>query len=214
MRGLASAATPLYLAAVIIRTERLLLRAPVISDAARVSLLAGDFEVASLTGTIPHPYSEEMAADWIRSHQDGEEGVAFAIDLGGDLIGCVGYRAYDEVHAEMGYWLGKPYWGFGFATEAARALIRHVFQTEGFDYLTCGHFRENPASARVIAKLGFEPSGRGASRLRRARQQIALPHLSAHPGAGLGAGGPGPAGALLLRGGNFAVKNSWSNHLV
>lgn len=159
MRGLASAATPLYLAAVIIRTERLLLRAPVISDAARVSLLAGDFEVASLTGTIPHPYSEEMAADWIRSHHDGEEGVAFAIDLGGDLVGCVGYRAYDEVHAEIGYWLGKPYWGFGFATEAARALIRHVFQTEGFDYLTCGHFRENPASARVIAKLGFEPSG-------------------------------------------------------
>jgi ribosomal-protein-alanine N-acetyltransferase len=159
MRGLASASTPLYLAAVIIRTERLLLRAPAIADAARISLLAGDFEVASMTGTIPHPYSEEMAADWIRSHQDGEEGVAFAIDLGGDLIGCVGYRAYDAVHAEMGYWLGKPYWGFGFATEAARALIRHVFQTEGFDYLTCGHFRENPASARVIAKLGFEPSG-------------------------------------------------------
>jgi ribosomal-protein-alanine N-acetyltransferase len=144
---------------VIIRTERLLLRAPAIADAARISLLAGDFEVASMTGTIPHPYSEEMAADWIRSHQDGEEGVAFAIDLGGDLIGCVGYRAYDAVHAEMGYWLGKPYWRFGFATEAARALIRHVFRTEGFDYITCGHFRENPASARVIAKLGFEPSG-------------------------------------------------------
>jgi RimJ/RimL family protein N-acetyltransferase len=159
MRGLASTATPLYPAQVIIRTERLLLRAPAIADAVRISLLAGDFEVASMTGTIPHPYSEEMAADWIRSHKDGEEGVAFAIDLGGALIGCVGYRAYDEVHAEMGYWLGKPYWGFGFATEAARALIRHVFQTEGFDYLTCGHFRENPASARVIAKLGFEPSG-------------------------------------------------------
>jgi ribosomal-protein-alanine N-acetyltransferase len=159
MRGLASASTPLYLAAVIIRTERLLLRAPVIADAARISLLAGDFEVASMTGTIPHPYSAEMAANWIRSHQDGEEGVAFAIDLGGDLIGCVGYRAYNEVHAEMGYWLGKPHWGFGYATEAARALIRHVFQKEGFDYLTCGHFRENAASARVIAKLGFEPSG-------------------------------------------------------
>jgi len=137
----------------------LLLRAPAIADAVRISLLAGDLEVASMTGTIPHPYSEEMAADWIRSHKDGEEGVAFAIDLGGALIGCVGYRAYDEVHAEMGYWLGKPYWGFGFATEAARALIRHVFQKEGFDYLTVGHFRENPASARVIAKLGFEPSG-------------------------------------------------------
>ena len=191
----------------------MLLRAPVIADAARISLLAGDFEVASLTGTIPHPYTEEMAADWIRSHQDGEEGVAFAIDLGGDLIGCVGYRAYDEVHAEMGYWLGKPYWGFGFATEAARALIRHVFQT---GRLRLSHLRPFSRESRLGAgdrQARIRAVRRGASRLRRARQQIALRHLSAHPGAGLGAGGPGPAGALLLRGGNFAVKNSWSNHL-
>ncbi|MGB3022087.1 MAG: GNAT family N-acetyltransferase [Methyloceanibacter sp.] len=159
MRGLASARAPVYLAVVSIRTERLLLRAPVSADAARISLLAGDYEVASMTGTIPHPYSAEMAADWINSHHDGEEGVAYAIDLGGDLIGCVGYRAYNSTHAEMGYWLGKPYWGMGYATEAARALILHAFEKEGFDYLTSGHFRENPASARVIAKLGFEPSG-------------------------------------------------------
>jgi RimJ/RimL family protein N-acetyltransferase len=158
-RGLASAATALYLGSVIIGTQRLVLRAPVVADAARISLLAGDFEVASMTGTIPHPYSEAMAVDWIRSHHDGEEGVAFAIDLGGDLIGCVGYRALDEVHAEMGYWLGRPYWGRGYATEAARAMIGHVFRKEGFAYITVGHFRENPASARVIAKLGFEPSG-------------------------------------------------------
>jgi RimJ/RimL family protein N-acetyltransferase len=59
----------------------------------------------------------------------------------------------------MGYWIGKPYWGMGYATEAARALILHAFHKERFDYLTVGHFKENPASARVIAKLGFEPSG-------------------------------------------------------
>lgn len=142
-----------------IRTERLLLRGPVLADASRISLLAGDYDVASMTGTIPHPYTEEMAVDWIRSLHEGEEGVAFAIDLAGALIGCIGYRAYDAAHAEMGYWLGKPYWGMGFATEAARALILHAFQAEDFAYLTIGHFRENPASARVIAKLGFEPSG-------------------------------------------------------
>ena len=58
-----------------IRTERLLLRAPALADAASISLLAGDYEVASMTGTIPHPYSEEMAVDWIQSLQAGEEGV-------------------------------------------------------------------------------------------------------------------------------------------
>jgi ribosomal-protein-alanine N-acetyltransferase len=131
----------------------------VISDGANISLLAGDYEVASMTGTIPHPYSEEMAIDWIQSLQAGDEGVAFAIDRGGKLIGCVGYRATEKTHAEMGYWIGKPHWGMGYATEAAQALIIYAFRRENFSYLTVGHFKENPASARVIAKLGFEPSG-------------------------------------------------------
>ena len=130
-----------------------------LSDAASIGLLAGDYEVASMTGTIPHPYSEEMAVDWIQSLKAGEEGVAFAVDRAGVLIGCVGYRPTEKTHAEMGYWIGKPYWGNGYATEAARALILHAFQKENFDYLTVGHFKENPASARVIAKLGFELSG-------------------------------------------------------
>ncbi len=147
------------LLSVIIKTQRLLLRAPVLGDAARISLLAGDHDVASVTGTIPHPYSEAMAAEWIRGLHAGEEGVAFAIDLSGGLIGCVGYRVHGETHAEMGYWIGKPFWGMGYATEASRALILHAFEKEGFAYLTAGHFRENPASARVITKLGFEPSG-------------------------------------------------------
>jgi ribosomal-protein-alanine N-acetyltransferase len=143
----------------ILKTERLLLRSPVLGDAARIALLAGDYDVASMTGTIPHPYSEEMAVHWIQGLYAGEEGVAFAIDLGTELIGCVGYRALGERHAEMGYWIGKPYWGLGYATEAARAVIGHIFAREDYDYLTAGHFAENPASARVIAKLGFEPFG-------------------------------------------------------
>ena len=129
------------------------------SDAARISLLAGDFDVASMTGTIPHPYSEEMAAEWIGSALTGEEGVVFAIVRSGALIGCTGYRAFGEDHAEFGYWIGKPYWGMGYASEAVRALILHAFETDGFDYLTVGHFSDNPASARIIAKFGFAPLG-------------------------------------------------------
>ena len=130
------------------------------SDAARISLLAGDFDVASMTGTIPHPYSEQMAAEWIASALAGEEGVVFAVASSGLLIGCTGYRAFGDDHAELGYWIGKPYWGRGYASEAVRALIVHAFERDGFDYLTVGHFTDNPASARIIAKFGFVPQGR------------------------------------------------------
>jgi [ribosomal protein S5]-alanine N-acetyltransferase len=145
---------------VIIWTPRLLLRAPELSDAREISLLAGDYEVASMTGTIPHPYSERMAADWLASVLDGEEGVVFVIVRSGTLIGCTGYRAFARDHAELGYWIGKPYWGMGYATEAVQALVRYAFATDGFAYLTVGHFSDNPASARVIAKAGFVRHGK------------------------------------------------------
>jgi ribosomal-protein-alanine N-acetyltransferase len=136
-----------------------LLRTPELSDAARISLLAGDYDVASMTGTIPHPYNEQMAAEWIESVIAGEEGVVFAIQRSGALIGCTGYRAFGGDHAELGYWIGKPYWGMGYATEAVRALILHAFEADGFAYLTVGHFSDNPASARIIAKFGFARDG-------------------------------------------------------
>ncbi|HXG78453.1 MAG TPA: GNAT family N-acetyltransferase [Methyloceanibacter sp.] len=138
-----------------IRTPRLVLRPPQMTDAARIALLAGDYDVASMTGTIPHPYSEQQAGEWIASALAGEEGVVFVVERSGALIGCTGYRAFGPDHAEIGYWIGKPYWGMGYATEAVRALILHAFETDGFDYLTVGHFIDNPASERIIAKFGF-----------------------------------------------------------
>jgi len=98
-----------------IGTPRLVLRPPLASDAARISLLAGDYDVASMTGTIPHPYNEQMAAEWIASVLAGEEGVVFAVERSGALIGCTGYRAFNGDHAELGYWIGKPYLGLGYA---------------------------------------------------------------------------------------------------
>jgi RimJ/RimL family protein N-acetyltransferase len=131
----------------------------VLADAARVSLLAGDYDVACMTGTIPHPYSEQMAAEWIGGALQGEEGVVFMIEREGTVIGCTGYRAFGPDHAELGYWIGKPYWSRGYATEAAQALIAHAFDADGFDYLKAGHFDDNPASERVLRKLGFVAQG-------------------------------------------------------
>jgi RimJ/RimL family protein N-acetyltransferase len=138
-----------------IRTQRLVLRPPALADAARVSLLAGDYDVACMTGTIPHPYSEQMAGEWLTGARAGEEGVVFMIERDGTLIGCTGYRAFDADHAELGFWVGKPYWGNGYATEAVRALIAHAFDADGFAYLKAGHFADNPRSERILRKLGF-----------------------------------------------------------
>lgn len=144
-----------------LKTQRLTLRPPALTDAACVSLLAGEYEVASMTATIPHPYSQELAAEWIGEVGRGEEGVVFMIELGGTVIGCTGYRAFGDDHAELGYWIGKPLWGNGYATEAVSALIAHAFDSDGFDYLLAGYFSDNPASARVIEKLGFMARGGG-----------------------------------------------------
>src|SRR5262249_19168982 len=84
------------------------------------------------------------------------------VELDSELIGAIGYIAGDDGQAEIGYWIGKPWWGHGYATEAAGALIDHCFNSGSFHRLTCGHFLDNPASARVIGKLRFRRVGIGS----------------------------------------------------
>jgi RimJ/RimL family protein N-acetyltransferase len=124
-------------------------------DAGRITALAGDWDVARMTSRIPHPYSLVDADLWIASIGSDEY-------VRGELIGAVGYIGGDPGQAEIGYWIGKPWWGNGYATEAAGALMDYCFSEAGFRRLTCGHFADNPASARVIAKLGFRRIGNGA----------------------------------------------------
>lgn len=141
------------------KSPRLQFRAFGASDAPRVAQLAGDYDVARMTARIPYPYTIVAADQWIASLVEGELVRAVVID--GELIGAVGLIECGGRTAEIGYWIGKPYWGHGFATEAARALVDHAFGRLGYRRLTCGHFVDNPASARVIAKLGFRRAGVG-----------------------------------------------------
>jgi RimJ/RimL family protein N-acetyltransferase len=142
-----------------IRTQRLSLRPLEPADAASIRALAGDFDVARMTGMIPHPYSERDALAWIDRAGQGDEGVVFAVARDGALIGCSGYMPMDAEHAEVGYWIGKPFWGEGFATEAVRAVVAHAFDAHGFAYVKAGHFVDNARSQRVLGKLGFSPDG-------------------------------------------------------
>jgi RimJ/RimL family protein N-acetyltransferase len=144
-----------------IRTARLVLRPFEPADAARVQQLAGAREIAMNTTLIPHPYPDGAAEEWIAAQeQKSEEGhINFAID-DGDLVGVAGLRVQREFErAEIGYWLGIPYWGRGYATEAVGAIIRYGFEELSLNRIYAGYFSRNRASGRVMEKNGMKQEG-------------------------------------------------------
>ncbi len=148
-----------------VETARLILRPPVRADAAAIQRLAGAWEVARYTAQIPHPYENGTAEAWIDSLavERGWRGdVTLAIELrdSGALIGCIGFeRDADEGEASIGYWIGRPYWGQGYATEAIGALVGLAFGRLGLHRLTASVVPENHASARTLGKAGFRAAG-------------------------------------------------------
>ncbi len=150
----------------ILTTERLVLRPMRYDDAPAVASLAGDKRVYQYTLLIPHPYLPEHATSWIASHARAWEsgaGVTFAITLRetGQLIGAIGLTGLSSRHrlAEMGYWVGVPFWGKGYATEAARATIACAFETLGLHRVYAYYFPGNEASGRVLEKAGMTREG-------------------------------------------------------
>ena len=148
-----------------IKTERLLLRGFQPSDAAAVQELAGVYEVAEMTLNIPHPYLDGMAETWIETHQEDFEsggGVVFAmIDQKSKLLmGAAGLIVTPRFNrAELGYWVGKPYWDQGYATEASKALLKYGFETMQLNKIHASHMTRNPSSGRVMQKIGMESEG-------------------------------------------------------
>src|SRR5262245_12152376 len=110
-----------------IATERLVLRHLNQSDAAAVVALAGDYDVARMTSDLPHPIDTDQALNWLETSR-GE--VRFAIEHQGRMIGGAGYFHTRASVAELGFWLGRSWWGQGFATEAAQAILGYGF-TQG-----------------------------------------------------------------------------------
>lgn len=149
----------------ILETPRLVLRPFALADAPAVQRLAGAREVAAATLHIPHPYEDGMAEEWIESHQerfDAGRLVNFAMTLRetGALCGSIGLTVDPQyAHAELGYWLGLPFWGRGYGTEAARAVVGYGFGARDLHRVHASHFACNPASGRVIQKIGMKPEG-------------------------------------------------------
>lgn len=146
-------------------TERLLLRSLTLEDAPDVQHLAGDRDVASTVLRIPHPYEDGMAEEWIRSCSEvyqNEEAINFAIirKTEQNLIGTIGLELEQEhERAELGYWIGKPYWHHGYATEAAQAVVAYSFKVLKLNRIYAYHFTRNPASGRVLEKVGMRAEG-------------------------------------------------------
>lgn len=145
----------------VLTTERLLLRPFVLTDARDVQRLAGEWEVADTTLNIPHPYADGIAEEWIASHAprfDGGTLAAFAVSdrRASQLLGTVGLAVNPE-HAvgELGYWIGLPFWGRGYATEAVQALLHFGFMDLRLHRIQGRHFVRNPASSRVMQKVGM-----------------------------------------------------------
>jgi len=146
-----------------LHTDRLLLRPHALADAPELARLAGAREVAATTLRIPHPYSVADAEAFISGWQDADERVAFAVVLRENsvLLGGAGLRLEKEHrHAELGYWIGTPYWGKGYATEAARAILRYGFEVLKLHRIHASHFADNAALGSILRKIGMKHEGR------------------------------------------------------
>jgi ribosomal-protein-alanine N-acetyltransferase len=142
-------------------TPRLQLRRPLQADAASIIAIAGDWEVARRLARVPHPYTQEHFQFFIDSVVPEEPTWAIVRRQTEELIGVISLAPDDGGQSgEMGYYIARPFWGRGFATEAAQAIVRMGFDVFGYVKLTSGYHADNPASGRVLDKLRFKPCGR------------------------------------------------------
>jgi RimJ/RimL family protein N-acetyltransferase len=159
-----------------LHTERLALRALRPEDAGDLSQLVDDLSVARMTTAIPHPFPAGAADDFIQrmTECDGRREGVFAIDVRErGFAGVLGFHPDERGVPEIGYWLGRPYWGCGYMTEAVRAALGWAGGGWGKRYLMSGHFADNPASGAVLIKAGFLYTGDVLPRFSAARGEEA-----------------------------------------
>jgi [ribosomal protein S5]-alanine N-acetyltransferase len=149
----------------VLRTERLVLRQLAEADAADIARLCADEEIAAGTLTIPHPYGIDDARGWLamdRKRFEAGQSLVWGVTQleGGALVGTVGLNP-DRGHgrAELGYWIGKRFWGRGYATEAAARVLEYGLTEGGLNRVFASHYLWNAASGRVLEKIGLKREG-------------------------------------------------------
>jgi [ribosomal protein S5]-alanine N-acetyltransferase len=163
-----------------LETERLILRKLTTEDSEQVESLASDYDVAKTTLTIPHPYPKGSAKEFISNinkAQEEEKIVIYAITKKDDssLIGIINLslqKIYDR--AELAYWVGKPYWGKGYGTEAAKALLEYGFEELNLNRIFAASFTNNPGSWRIMEKIGLKHEGVLRQHLKKREEYVDL----------------------------------------
>lgn len=146
----------------IIETRRLTLRAPTRRDAAAMAELANDFDVVRMTSRMPWPYTADDAEGFIArcEQRDWQHDATFAIEVEDEgFAGVIGFFGNAEGETEVGYWLGRSYWGRGIATEALKGALGWASRDWRKRCIVAGHFADNPASGIVLTKADFLYTG-------------------------------------------------------
>jgi RimJ/RimL family protein N-acetyltransferase len=141
-----------------IKTKRLVLKKPVKTiNKKLIASQIGDWQVAKWLSDVPYPYTEQNAEEWLNNinHDD----LTFSIFMNDSLIGGVGVSLEEDNKLDLGYWVGREYWGNGYATEAVMGLIKYVKEETSFKQITACYIIGNNTSANVLRKLGFEEVG-------------------------------------------------------
>lgn len=148
-----------------LESRRLLLRPPEAGDIASIVAQMNDWDVVKNLARSPFPYTEDHAQDFLGRQEDGRakgSDFAFAVTRlsDGALAGMCGVHLREKGF-ELGYWIGRAHWGQGYATEAAFEVLGFTFRNLRAENVEAGWFHDNPASGRVLEKLGFRPDGAG-----------------------------------------------------
>ncbi len=148
-----------------VRTERLLLRPPVDADVESITRACQDPDNQRWLSALPSPYTREHAVTFVGEvapggRKEGREMIC-AVEAGGELVGMCGLHGLStgRLGPEIGYWIGRPFWGSGYASEALEAALRYADREWRKKLVEAGHFADNPASGRVLVKAGFLYTG-------------------------------------------------------
>lgn len=148
-----------------IKTKKFTLRPFRMSDIDSIRKHANDKAVSRNLSTLPHPYTKKDASFWLKKQiklqrkKDPEE-IVFAVEIKNKVAGTIGLHKIKRGHkAELGYWLGKEFWGSGIMTEAVRSVVNFGFKDLKLRRIHAGVFLFNKGSARVLEKNGFRLEG-------------------------------------------------------
>jgi RimJ/RimL family protein N-acetyltransferase len=145
-----------------IETRRLALRSPAPGDESRLAELMADYDIARMTSRVPHPYGLADAENFIEKVQSNDPATDhnFLIEHEDEgIIGGLGFFTPPGEPLEVGYWIGRNWWGRGFASEALQGGLAWAKASWRKRYVVAGHFSDNPASGAVLCKAGFLYTG-------------------------------------------------------